>query len=356
MRSLTRSPNWVIAAVLASAAALAMASVLGFYGGRSAQAATVVMVGAGDIASCSSSGDEATARLLDGIPGTVFTLGDNVYPDGTAAEFKNCYGPSWGRHKARTMPSVGNHEYHTAGASGYFDYFGAEAGDPAKGYYSYDLGDWHIVVLNSNCSELPGGCKAGSPQEQWLRNDLAAHPNTCTAAYFHSPRFSSGSDHGNVPAVGPFWEALYDRGADVVLSGHDHDYERFAPQDPSGQADSSHGIREFVVGTGGPVKNEGFGTIKANSEVRISGTNGVLKLTLHPQGYDWRFVTAPNGAIADSGSGSCHSAEPTEPDAVAPPVSGVATGEGATGAGVKANVEDQFSERVDPSSVTSSTF
>ncbi len=268
-----------------------------------AQDADPVLVGVGDIASCSSSGDEATAKLLDTINGTVFTTGDNVYESGTDTEFTNCYEPSWGRHKARTRPSVGNHEYGTAGASGYFNYFGAAAGERGKGYYSYDLGAWHIIVLNSNCSQV-GGCGAGSAQEQWLRADLAAHPTTCTLAYWHHPRFSSGS-HGNSTAVQPLWQALYDAGADVVVSGHDHNYERFAPQTPSGAADPTFGIREFVAGMGGK-SHYGFGTIQPNSQVRNSDTYGVLKLTLHATSYDWQFVPETGKTFTDSGTTTCH--------------------------------------------------
>lgn len=187
-----------------------------------------VLVGAGDIADCSGSGDEATAKLLDGIPGTVFTTGDNAYESGTPSEFANCYDPTWGRYKARTRPSPGNHDYLTSGASGYFDYFGAAAGDPSKGYYSYNLGDWHIISLNSMCENV-GGCGASSPMVSWLKQDLAANPKTCTLAYFHHPLFSSGKS-GNKTRMKPTWEVLYTKGADVVLNGHDHDYERFAPK------------------------------------------------------------------------------------------------------------------------------
>jgi hypothetical protein len=263
-----------------------------------------VFVGAGDIASCASSGDEATANLLDGIPGTVYTLGDNVYPSGTDAEFANCYNSSWGRHKARTKPSVGNHEYLTAGAAGYYKYFGAAAGDSSKGYYSYDLGAWHIVALNSMCENV-GGCGTTSPMVTWLKLDLAANPSSCTLAYWHHPVFSSGSEHGNDPRMIPSWDALYAAGADVVLSGHDHDYERFAPQTSSGVGDPAQGIREFVVGTGGGTPRA-FGTIRANSEVRNSDTIGVLKLTLHASSYEWQFVPEAGKTFTDSGSSSCH--------------------------------------------------
>jgi hypothetical protein len=258
-----------------------------------------VLVGAGDIATCSGAGDDATANLLDGIAGTVFTVGDNVYPDGTATEFADCYAPTWGRHKARTRPSPGNHDYHTPGAAGYYGYFGAAAGDPGKGYYSYDLGAWHIIVLNSEIS-----VSAGSPQEQWLRADLAAHPVDCTAAYWHKPRFSSGSHHGSSTSMRPFWQALYDYGADVVLVGHEHNYERFAPQDPNGVADPSRGIRQFVIGMGGK-SHYAFGTPIANSQVRNADTYGVLKLTLHPTSYDWEFIPEAGKTFADSGTAAC---------------------------------------------------
>jgi hypothetical protein len=265
-------------------------------------AADPVLVGAGDIASCDGSGDEATARLLDGIAGTVFTTGDNVYSSGTAAEFATCYDPSWGRHKARTRPAPGNHDYYTPGARGYYSYFGAAAGDPATGYYSYDLGTWHIVVLNSNCAAV-GGCGAGSAQERWLRADLAAHPTTCTLAYWHHPRFSSGG-HGNTVAVQAIWQALYDAGADVVLNGHDHTYERFAPQTPTGIRDEARGMREFVVGTGGR-SHYPITTPIANSEVHNTDTFGVLKMTLHPTSYAWEFVPVAGSTFTDQGSAAC---------------------------------------------------
>jgi hypothetical protein len=262
------------------------------------------MVGAGDIASCSSSADEATAAVLDGIAGTVFTLGDNVYDNGTDAEFANCYDPSWGRQKARTRPAPGNHEYNTTNATGYYNYFGSAAGDPSQGYYSYDLGNWHIIVLNSNllCDVI--SCAAGSPQEQWLRADLAATSKPCTLAYWHHPRFNSG-DQGNNSAVAPFWDALYEYNADVVLNGHQHVYERFAPQTPNAVGDAVRGIRQFTVGTGG-VNHGIFGTIKPNSEVRDASSFGVLKLTLHANSYDWQFVPASGSTFTDSGTGNCH--------------------------------------------------
>ena len=261
----------------------------------------VVILGAGDIASCPSTGDEATATLLDGLAGTVITLGDNVYNNGTELEFANCYGPSWGRHLARTMPSPGNHDYNTPGASGYYGYFGAAAGDPAKGYYSYEAGAWHIVVINSNCAAI--GCGAGSPQEVWVRADLAAHPSVCTMAYWHHPRFSSGSVHGDTTAMQPIWQALQNASADLVLSGHEHNYERYAPQTAAGTADP-HGIVEFVVGTGGH-SHYGFGVPDANSLVRNSDTFGVLKLTLHATSYDWEFVPEAGKTFTDTGTANC---------------------------------------------------
>lgn len=248
---------------------------------------------------------KATSDLLvSRLPDVVLPLGDTQYEDGALARYALSYDPTWGRVLAKTRPVVGNHEYGTAGAAGYFAYFGAAAGDPDKGYYSFDLGSWHVVVLNSNCG-APGGCAAGSPQETWLRADLAAHPGVCTLAAMHHPRFSSGM-HGSDPAQSAFWDALYEAGADVVLTGHEHEYERFAAQRPDGTADALHGIREFVVGTGGKDQRP-FVTPVDNSEVRLTGTYGVLELTLHAASYDWALV-ATDGTTADSGSGTCHRA------------------------------------------------
>jgi acid phosphatase type 7 len=265
-----------------------------------------VLVGAGDIASCDDlAGARATAELLHDIPGTVFAAGDLAYPDGSDEQFAKCYGPTWGRFKDRTRPAPGNHEYRTDGASGYSRYFGEAAGDPKRGYYSYDLGDWHIIALNSECAAV-GGCGAGSQQEQWLRKDLAAHRGKCTLAYWHKPLFSSGAAHGNTPEVKPLWDALYSASADLVIGGHDHDYERFSPQDPSGKLDPQRGIREFVVGTGGKNSHRSFARPQPNSEVRQADTFGVLKLTLYRTGYDWEFVPEAGKTFSDSGSGTCH--------------------------------------------------
>ena len=262
---------------------------------------SAVLLAAGDIASCSSSGDEATATLLDGLAGTVLTLGDNAYSSGTTSEFTNCYQPTWGRHKSRTRPSPGNHDYGTSGATAYYSYFGTNAGPSGRGYYSYDVGGWHIVSLNSNVSMA-----AGSAQEQWLRADLAASTLKCTLAYWHHPRFTSGTQHGNFTAAQPIWQALYELNADVVLSGHEHNYERFGPQTATGTADATRGLREFVVGTGGVGHYNDLGTPKPNSQVRNATSFGVLKLTLGTTSYTWQFMPVAGQSFTDSGTGSCH--------------------------------------------------
>jgi acid phosphatase type 7 len=269
------------------------------------QTSAVTLVGAGDISRCDNKGDTATAKLLDSISGTVFTAGDNAYKEGTLWQFNNCYDPTWGRHKARTKPTVGNHEYRTPGASGYFNYFGAAAGEPGKGYYSYNRGAWHIVALNSQCAYVEGGgCDPGSQMLSWLKNDLAAHPSRCTLAYFHKPLFSSGYSRGN-PVVKPLWDVLYAARADVVVSGHDHVYERFARQTPGGVLNTSRGIREFVVGTGG-AELGGFNYTARHSQVRNANTRGVLKLRLKSGGYSWKFVPVAGKTFTDTGTTSCH--------------------------------------------------
>jgi calcineurin-like phosphoesterase family protein len=269
-----------------------------------------ILVGAGDIASCKNlAGARATARLLEEIPGTVFALGDLAYEKGTTADFQNCYDPTWGRVKSRTRPALGNHEYGLRGpASGYFQYWGGQAGPAGKGYYSYDLGSWHIVVLNTNCdSPGVGGCYAGSPQETWLKADLAAHPKACVIGYGHHPLFSSGifHDHAIHLELKPLWQDLYAARADVVLVGHEHSYERFVPQDPDGHADERNGIREIVVGTGGR-SHEFLGFAQPNSEVRDWTSFGVLKLTLTPGHYAWEFIPVPHATFHDSGEADCH--------------------------------------------------
>jgi hypothetical protein len=271
------------------------------------------LVGAGDIAQCSGGGPsaskaQATATVLDGIPRdpstVVFTTGDAVYETGSASDFATCYNPTWGRHKDRTRPAPGNHEYGTTDASGYFNYFGSAAGQIGKGWYSYNLGAWHVVVLNSNCAII-GGCADGSPQVTWLKADLAASSAACTVAMWHHPRFNSGASHGNDPEVQPLWDTLYQNGADLILNGHEHVYERFAPQNPQQKADGALGIRQFTVGTGGAGSYSFKTTLQPNSERR--GTpNGVLKLTLRANGYDWNFLPIAGQSFSDSGSGACH--------------------------------------------------
>ena len=260
-----------------------------------------VLVGAGDIARCDSDGDEATAALLDAIEGTVFTTGDNVYESGTIDEFRDCYGPSWGRHLARTQPAPGNHDHGTPDLAGYRDQFGVRAGPSDRSWYSYELGAWHVIVLDSDCDKV-GGCGPESPQGTWLAADLAASTARCTAAIWHHPRFSSG-DHGSDAVADPFWRALYSAGVDVVLNGHDHDYERFAPQDADAVA-TDDGIRQFVVGTGGAPLRE-FKDQAANSVVRASIAHGVLRLVLYQSGYDWQFISV-DGSFTDAGSSACH--------------------------------------------------
>jgi hypothetical protein len=268
-----------------------------------------VLVGAGDIASCKEpEGAKATAKLIEKIPGTVFVAGDLAYEKGSAEEFKDCYDPTWGRFKDRTKPALGNHEYVNPAAQAYFDYWGAQAGPRGKGYYSYDLGAWHVVVLNTNCSAKGlGGCGTGSPQEVWLKADLAEHPTACILAYGHHALFSSGvfKKHAVHPELRQLWEDLYGARADLALAGHEHSYERFAPQDPEGQADAEHGIREIVVGTGGR-SHDLLGFATPNSEVRDWQTYGVLKLTLSPGKYSWEFIPEEGKDFRDSGSGACH--------------------------------------------------
>ncbi len=257
------------------------------------------LVGAGDIGACDLAGARETGLLLDRLAGTVFTMGDNAYPNGTAGQFAQCYDPFWGRQRSRTRPTPGNHDYRVPGAAAYFDYFGAAAGERGRGWYAFDLGGWRVYALNSNVAEA-----AGSEQERWLRTDLAMHPRRCVLAYWHHARFSSGP-HGSATRSAALFQALYDAGADVVVVGHDHDYERFAPQSPSGAADPARGITEFVVGSGGGELYR-FGTPQPNSAFRYSEDWGVLDLTLVPRGYAWRFLGAKAGAVVDSGTGACH--------------------------------------------------
>lgn len=246
---------------------------------------------------------EATAALVESIdPDAVLLLGDVQYEDGAPEKYVESYEKNWGRFKDVTRPAVGNHEYLTPEASGYFDYFGSAAGRPDQGWYSYNIGAWHLIALNSNCSKV-GGCQPGSPQERWLRADLAANTARCTLAYWHHSRFSSGQ-HGNSTRYDSLWEALDEAGADLVLTAHDHDYERFAPQDADGKRDQARGIRQFVVGTGGR-NTRPFTSVQPNSEFRLTEMYGVLELTLRPDSYRWQFVTVDGGAVADEGTGKC---------------------------------------------------
>ncbi len=254
---------------------------------------SAVLVGAGDIATCTNSYDTATAKLIANIPGTVFAAGDEAYPSGTATNFKNCYGPTWGAFKSRTKPVPGNHEYKTAGASGYFNYF-----NNIPSYYAYNLGAWRIYALNSEIS-----ISATSAEVKWLKADLAANPHQCVLAYWHEPRWSSGATHGSSTKVQTLWSTLYNAGAELIINGHDHEYERFAPMNASGAAVSS-GMREFVVGTGGGSLYH-FGTILPASQVHNSSTYGVLKLTLNPTSYSWQFIPIAGKTFTDSGTTSC---------------------------------------------------
>jgi acid phosphatase type 7 len=266
---------------------------------------------AGDIARCehaaaawsgaAATADVVAAGLEGGSEAAVLVLGDSTYPRGAESEFTACYGPTWGRFKDRTYPAPGNHEYGTRGAAGYFSYFGKAAG---RGYYSVELGGWHIVSLNSNLAPA-----AHAAQLAWLKDDLARHPARCTLAYWHHPLYSSGG-HGSVAKMKDAWQALYLAGAEIILSGHDHDYERFAPQDADGKLDAARGIRQFVVGTGGAYPTP-FLRFAPNSEARDSNRTGVLRLRLHDDGYEWEFLEAsrdgfPNGAAPDKGAGQCH--------------------------------------------------
>ncbi len=257
-----------------------------------------VLVGAGDIASGGPE-ERATAALIASIPGTVFTLGDNAYPAGRRADFRHYYRPTWGAFLARTRPAPGNHDYLTPGARAYFTYFGSAAGPHRRGYYSYNLGAWHIVALNSEIS-----MRTGSPQERWLERNLDASRKQCTLAYWHRPRFTSGAVHGPSKETNPLVRDLYRHGAEIVLAGHNHQYERFAPMTPKGYA-NPRGIRFFVVGTGG-AEHYGFGKPKAHSQVRNGDTSGVLKLTLHAHSYHWEFVPIAGRTFTDSGTGTCH--------------------------------------------------
>jgi hypothetical protein len=270
----------------------------------------VTLLAVGDVGRCDGDRDEAVADLVAAEPGAqLAVLGDLAYEDGLKEQFEGCYDPSWGRFKDRTHPVPGNHEYQyfAKDAAAYFDYFGAAAGPYGTGYYSYSLGSWKVIALNSNCDAAAlGGCGPDSPQGRWLAGELEADRGLCTLAYWHHPRFSSGGMHGSDPQVAPLWDALYERGADVVLGAHEHNYQRFAPQDPSGNADSDRGVRQFVVGTGGAPLYRFPTDPLPTAEVQRDDTYGILVLELYPSGYDWRFEPVAGQTFKDSGSGRCH--------------------------------------------------
>jgi hypothetical protein len=298
------SKTVVVLGSMASAMVLAcMAALLTAVPGAT-QTQTVTLVGAGDIAGCDFKHDSKTARLLGKIPATVFTLGDSVYPDGTRKQFRDCYDPTWGKYKKRTRPSVGNRDYETSGAEPYFDYFGWRAGKPSRGYYSYDLGAWHIVALNSNCKEV-GGCEWRSAQGRWLRRDLERHRARCTLAYFHHPLYASGSGYDS-PEVKPFWHILYNHHAEVILNGHAHRYERYARIKPSGARSLAKGIRQFIVGTGGAPGGSQHGPNDPRVQAKKVGAPGVLKLELGSGFYHWKFVSVAGRNYTDSGRARCH--------------------------------------------------
>jgi alkaline phosphatase len=260
-----------------------------------------IVLAAGDIADCEATGDEATAAVVKSEPGTVLALGDNAYKFGSADDFAKCYGPSWGQFKDRTHPVLGNHDYRDTAAQAYYDYFGAQAGPRGQGYYSFEVGPWHVIALDSNCDIID--CRPGGPELTWLEHDLSASKAQCQLVYWHHPRFSSGN-HGDDQRMQQAWRLLVTAGVEIVLVGHDHDYERFAPIGDKGQLDPQGGIREFVVGTGGGSLDT-FTRTRALSEARGSDF-GVLRLVLSGGRYDWKFLPAAGGTFTDSGSAACH--------------------------------------------------
>jgi hypothetical protein len=260
--------------------------------------ATEVLIGAGDIGVCGSRGTVETAKLLDALPGTVFTAGDNVYPSGSEQAYRECYDPTWGKHRLRTRPSPGNHEYEVPGASAYYSYFGSNAGAPGLGYYSYRLGAWRIYSLNSNVPT-----DENSAQYQWLSAELATRPSACALAYWHHPVLSEGPN-GDSRHMRDLWRLLYERGVDVVLAGHDHGYQRYTPLDGELRRNLQTGIRQFIVGTGG-APLYGFPTATPFTEAR-GGAWGLLRLSLSPNRYEWEFIPVPGESFKDAGQGVCH--------------------------------------------------
>lgn len=282
--------------ILASLLALIFSSQI------SSQTQPPVLVGAGDVADCVNiSGAQATAALLDSIPGTVFTLGDNGYPDGSDLNYSHCYDITWGRHRYRTLPTIGNHEYNMPDGVDYYNYYGLNTGAPMQAWHSYNLATWHIIVLDSDCNQID--CSSTSPEYTWLQSDLASNKQACTMAMWHHPLFVS-SVAGTKTWTQPFWQLLYNAKADLILGAHVHIYERFAPQNPNGQADPN-GIVEIVVGTGGQ-SHGGFDSILPNSLVRNDNTFGVLELTLQANSYAFQFIPQAGASFTDSGTYTCH--------------------------------------------------
>ena len=329
MTGLAQGARGLVHAVVEVGALVAVLAALGA-GAAPARAADPVIAAAGDIA-CGPAEtgvfpcqQAATSDLLMFIhPDAVLTLGDQQYNSGSLADYNGFYNPTWGRLKAITHPVIGNHEYGSPSAGGYFDYYNGPgrslgvAGARPNGYYSFDVGTWHLIALNSNCARVPGGCGAGSPQERWLRADLAAHPATCTLAFEHHPRWASDNGAFTTPDVQPLLQALYDARVSILLTGHDHLYERYAPSAPDQSIDRERGVQEFIVGTGGRDLS-GIGQIQPNSEVRNNRTFGVLKLTLHPGSYDWQFMPISGQTFTDFGSRACAGTPPAPPPAPAP--------------------------------------
>jgi 3',5'-cyclic AMP phosphodiesterase CpdA len=269
----------------------------------------VTLIGAGDIAVCGTNVlDSATAQIVGDVLASdptaiAFTAGDNVYPNGSASWYSACYDPTWGAFKSRTRPVPGNHDYYNnPTGAGYFGYFGANAGPAGRGWYRYDAGAWRVYALTSECVR---GSRCYTRQYRWLRADLVNNPHQCALAIWHRPRFSSGAGHGSSTRMAPVFRLLYNHGAEIVVSGHDHEYERFAPSDPTGLPDPTAGLRQWVVGTGGASLYT-FGAPLPASEVRDASTRGVLRLDLHAGGYDWQFIPVAGYSFTDSGSGTCH--------------------------------------------------
>jgi len=305
-----------LVAVFVGAAGLGVLAAVLFGGVFDDEAATQVggdgqpevLLAAGDIAECPTNGDEATARIVERFPeATVATLGDNAYPDGSEVDFVRCFEPSWGQFRERIRPATGNHDFNTTDAAAFSEYFGEAAGEFDKYYYSYDLGAWHVVVLNSDCWRVDG-CELEDPQIQWLRSDLAGSAAQCTLAYMHRPPFSSGryGEPQDTGRVRPIWQALYEEGVDVLLTGHEHSYERFTPMNAEGDPDNERGVRLFVVGTGGGNLRKFKYEPLPTTESRNDETWGVLKLALHSNGYEWEFLPVAGKTFEDAGSWTCH--------------------------------------------------